>query len=277
MASRPPPPPAVLGQRSAALPCRALAVAGDVQADDQKTPVLERAEVPREGWLYLAAEARLVVKDPRTSRETTFRGPARVKACVDLNEESWLASGTFESSSGTGETPGAEEWVATPLGVVRFGAAKLSVEVGVRDTRVRVASGPAYIWTADDVSGRNADGGQTTAIDADEGWLRLAAGAKTLSPTSPPARLTSARSALQSCISLAKTTRALASALLEADADPMTAMRQVATRRLARAACAVAGVRIALLDPSDAPSEVVGNLAASLKDAAALWRSLPLR
>jgi hypothetical protein len=276
-ASRIPPPPVSLGPRSAALPCRVVTVDGDAQEEgDGGSALTVRSSIPQDGWLLLSAGARLVVKDPRTSRETTFRGPARARACVDLSEESWLASGTFESAVGSGETPGAEEWVATPLGLVRFGAAKLTLEVGARQVHIRVAAGPAFVWIAGDASGRNLDGGTATPTETDDGWLRIAAGSTTLTPASSPPKLAAARSALDACRSLAKAAHDLASALLETDAEPTTAMRQVSTRRLARAACAVAALRTDALSPSDAPDGIT-SLTASLKEAAALWRSLPLR
>jgi hypothetical protein len=195
---------------------------------------------------------------------------------VGFDEESWLASGAFESATGTGETPGAEEWVATPLGVVRFGAAKLSIEVGAKEVHIRVHSGPAFVWTADDAAARGVDGGTLKASEADEGWVRLTEGVRTLAPTSLAPPLTCARSAVQACMAFARAAHDLAAALLETDADPLTAMRQVATRRLARAACAVAALRKELLSPSDGPSDVVATLSATLNEAAGLWRSLPL-
>jgi hypothetical protein len=278
-ASHPPAPPVGLGPRSAALPCRAIAVDGDVEqeAEDARVALAERSQIPREGWLSLSAGARLVVKDPRTSRETTFRGPGRARACVDLDEESWLAGGTFESALGTGETPGAEEWVVTHLGVIRFGAAKLTVDVGSREVRVRVASGPAFVWAADDAAAHSSDGGLVKSMEADEGWVRIAEGAVTLTPAAFAPQLSAARSAVQACMALANASHELAAALLETDASPMTAMRQVATRRRARAGCGVAALRREVLSPSEAPPEATAGLSASLKDAAALWRSLPLR
>ena len=129
------------------------------------TPLLLQGLAPTDAWLELAKGSRVVAKDPRTARETTFRGPARVRACVGYSEESWVASGHFESAVGAGETPGAEEWVATPFGVVRYTAARLSVDVGAHDADVVVESGQAFAW------GTPGDAGA-----ADEGWTRLSVG-----------------------------------------------------------------------------------------------------
>ena len=109
--------------RNAALriPCRAIAVDGPVRVEGADAGALAlQSEIPDQTWLSLGPDARLVAKDPRTTRETAFVGPARVRSCVAHREESWLAAGRFESAIGAGETPGAEEWVVTPLGVVRY-------------------------------------------------------------------------------------------------------------------------------------------------------------
>ena len=72
---------------------------------------------------------------------------------------------------GAGESPGAEEWVVTPFGVVRYGAAKLSVDVGAKDADVAVATGIAFLWTPADVTTR---GGKPSRPDR----RRLASGPK---------------------------------------------------------------------------------------------------
>ena len=125
--------PSPAAARRRGMPGRAIAVDGEVRSeDDGGTPVALSSGIALDPWIDLVSGARLVAKDPRTTRETTFRGPARVRACVDSIEESWVDSGSFESSVGAGESPGAEEWVVTPLGVVRFAAAKLGVQVSTR-------------------------------------------------------------------------------------------------------------------------------------------------
>ncbi len=178
------------------IPCRAIAVDGPVRVEgsgDAGGPLPFQGEIPDETWLTLGKDARLVAKDPRTTRETTFVGPARVRACVAHREESWLVAGRFESAIGAGETPGAEEWVVTPLGVVRYMAAKVAVEVRARDTAVGVGSGPAFMWLDAGVRVTRARGASATDAGAlaeagvgptvdDDGWLRMAEGEVTLSP-----------------------------------------------------------------------------------------------
>jgi hypothetical protein len=268
-----------------AFPCRAIAVEGEVRPDTDAGPALApEAEIAPERWFTLAPNARLVAKDPRTTRETTFRGPGRVRACVDWLEESWVASGKFESTSGAGETPGAEEWVVTPLGVVRFGAAKLTVEAPLRRhaewsaldaVRVAVTEGVAFVWIAVDASRRGPGGVLATGRPdeaIDEGWARIGEAVVKLTSSAPQSALRAAGSAVDSCVAIGTSARDLARALLTSDgAAGATAARQVTTRRLARAACAVAALRVAELPSLDAKA----SLSASLNAAQDLWRTLP--
>jgi len=64
---------------------------------------------------------------------------------------------------------------------------------------------------------------------------------------------------------------AVAAAFSESRADAGTIASQVATRRLARAACAVAGLRVTALPPS----EDAGALFRPLADANAAWNGIP--
>ncbi len=257
------------------LPCRAIAVdgtvgvewerdAGDTGADAGADRLVHNGEIPEGVWLSIAPDARLVAKDPRTTRETTFLGPARVRPCVSHREESWIASGSFESAVGAGETPGAEEWVVTPLAVVRYLAAKLRVDVRTAETTVSLAGGGAFLWLADDVrephAPRGSDAGGTgggagegsTTID-DEGWHRTSdTGVLKLTAVATRTPGDAARSAIDRCTALTRRARELAGKLISepADADGGTAKEQLRTRRLARAACAVAAMRVAALAPS---------------------------
>jgi hypothetical protein len=263
--------------------CRAIAVQGaatvDARGGEGPTPLATDDEVPEKDWVTLAAGARFVAKDPRTARETTFVGPARARACVDHAEESWLAAGTFESAVGAGESPGAEEWVVTPNAVVRYAASRLHLEVHGAETHVTVAGGVAFLWP-------------TRATDLSEGWQRVNQGPTVVSRTSG-SPLTAARSAIDRCAELARRSRDLASALLNgtnngAPGEGGTAgdevKDQVQTKRLARAACAMAALRLATeSSASDGGTSggrvddgAIAALAAKLADADAEWRTLPL-
>jgi hypothetical protein len=261
------------------IPCRAIAVDGPVQIEsdpDAGAPAFAalalHGEIPTDTWLALGPASRLVAKDPRTTRETAFVGPARVRPCVAHREESWIAAGRFESAVGAGETPGAEEWAVTPFGVARYMSAQLHLDVREKDATVDLGTGVAFLWLADDVreappprSPRRAsdasDGTATTAID-DDGWRRMTAGSLALARTGvrPPAD--AARTAVEGCVGLTKTARDLAADLLSglASHDGGVAKEQLKTRRIARAACAIAAIRVDTLPVSKARTDLAARL-----------------
>ncbi|HTQ44604.1 MAG TPA: hypothetical protein VMI75_17710 [Polyangiaceae bacterium] len=263
------------------LACRAIAVEGDVHlevpGDAGMVPLLIEGLVPTEGWLDLAKGTKFVAKDPRTTRETTFRGgPGRARACVGYAEESWIAAGGFDSTMGSGESPGQEEWIVTPLAVVRYAAAKVSVDVRPKDARIAVTTGVASAWVGDDARIRDFDGGATAKAspardETTDGWIRLENASIFLSaaagsPDTPDA----ARAALDKCSSLAKIAKDLTSTLMAGGADAAVITQQVTSRRLARAACDVAGLRIAALPPSEGAL----SLGKSLAEANTAWTTI---
>jgi hypothetical protein len=308
------PPAPAARTRPASLPCRAITVDGLVWTDahpgsalalfrgfvydepdaDAAATLARSAEIPQGPWLSLARDARVVAKDPRTGREATFRGPGLVRVCVDSAEEAWVWSGRFESTLGSGESPGAEQWIVMPLGVVRFGAARLTASVWAKGAAVNVGGGVAFLWTSPDAVGRDpgghaiesaspaarpsgadAEGGPSPTVD---GWTRLSGGVATLAPTvehegtaAYRATLEAAGSAVDTCARTGKAASDLARALLGGDANVETAERQVTARRVARAACGVAALRVDTLPASDARTALVSSLA----EGAARWRSAP--
>lgn len=263
------------------LACRSIAVDGDVHVettvDAGLVPLLIEGLVPTEGWLALGKGAKFVAKDPRTTRETTFRGhdqgSARVRACVGYAEESWIVAGGFDSTLGSGETPGAEEWVVTPLAVVRYASAKLSVDVSPKNEGFSVTGGVAFLWLGDDARFRLLDGGDRGggSEKKDEGWIRLENASASVSPASgTPDTLDAARAALDRCSVVAKATRDLTSTLMAGGADAAVITQQVTSRRLARATCDVANLRISALPPSEATL----NLGRSLAEANMAWTTI---
>jgi len=282
-----------------ALPCRAIAVDGRVLAESgalapatasasapapataptsasalalATAPLALRGEIPSDVWLSLGPDARLVAKDPRTTRETAFVGPARVRPCVAHREESWIAAGRFESAIGAGETPGAEEWAVTPLGVARYMAAQLLLEVRDKDATVTLGTGVAFLWLTDDVHEAPAPHGAadagpgvaTTSLD-DDGWRRMTAGSLVLARTPqagerPPAD--AARAAVDQCAALTKQASDLAGDLLSGliAHDAGLAKDQLRTRRVARAVCAIAALRVDMLPGSKARAALDGRL-----------------
>lgn len=244
-------------------PCRAVQVAGDVRpadpdADAAGPQLATEQEIREPGWVVLAPGARLVAKDPRTTRETSVSGPARARVCVDHREEAWICDGTFESATGSGETPGAEQWVVTPDAVVRYAAAKLRVDVGPKGSSATLLSGTAFIWAPGPVSVeavRHKDGGAAAPSHEDMGdapWRRVSDGTVHVARGSTD---DAAPSSAGDCAARADRSQRLAGELFARhglagpEAGALIA-DQVRERRLARASCALASVRVALLSPS---------------------------
>ncbi len=263
------------------LNCRVIEGIGDARMEtgpDAGAPVLIQGILPSY-WVDMPAGSKLVAKDPQTTRETTFRGAGRIKACVMAQEESWLASGGFESSVGTGESPGAEEWVVTPLGVVfatscgeaRDRRASVDVSAGARDVHVAVASGEAFLWTSADATLK----GAKPADKTDDGWVRADPGTFVITGTGPsgtrPLTEDGARTAVSACGTLGKSAHDLSAQLLAGGADAGTVLAQVTTRRLARAACAVGSLRLGALPPT----ATTASLGVQLNEGTAGWSTLP--
>jgi hypothetical protein len=285
------------------LPCRAVAVDGLVRAEDLAQPgaahgragadagggmaLALQQDIP-ESWLTLAPSSRLVAKDPRTTRETTFLGGGRVRPCVDRREESWVAAGTFESVVGAGESPGSEEWLVTPLAVLRYASAKLRVAVGPKGTSITPSAGVTFAWLADDARARpgsdadagtgaprGVDAGSAGAkVPAADGWERVADVPWVLEPTASMPAPQAARASVDRCAALADRSHELAQLLMAPSVglpDASAAADQVIARRQARAACAVAALRVDAL--AEAPAK--DALAAKLAESVAAWTALP--
>lgn len=273
--------------------CRVIAVNGDARLElgaDASTPVSVQDRVLGSNWITLAPAAHLVVREPRTARETSVQGPGRARMCADsqqnTGEEAWLAAGDFESSPGSGEYPGAEQWVVTAQGVVRYAAARVSVRVRPEVATVAVSEGTAFLWPANDT-----DFVATPPATESEGWQRISTGgrAKVTSKAhgkaenAPPRDAEAVTRSAATCSLLATRARRLAAALLspappaperDSSADAAAeapAAEQVRVRRLARAACAVAHVRA----EKDASEGTRDDISRTLREADSAWRGLP--
>ena len=274
--------------------CRAVSLQGDARvvndADGGSGPALAvLGEIPESDWIALGPDARLAAKDPRTTRETLFLGPGRARVCVGHREESWLASGAFQSETGAGESPGAEEWVVTPLAVLRFSAATLRVEVRGTHAFAEVGGGVVFAWIAPDVhiqrldAGAEARTGSDSAASAGGGraggaWERVTDASLRLSLAAGTQAPAAARAAVDRCETIAHRAEDLTRSLLAphgangvgAGADAIA--DEVATRELARAACAVAAVRTGALGKDSASDDLEGRLRSADK----AWTALPI-
>ncbi len=109
---------------------RAAAGDGDASAGGSRRRSLERGDLLPEGWLVeLEADTELTVQATVSTREITLVGPARAEACPEGDESVRLSYGKVTAVPGAGVRPGADVWVATPLGVVRFSDAKIAIAV----------------------------------------------------------------------------------------------------------------------------------------------------
>jgi hypothetical protein len=254
-------------QPHAIAPCMAATVEGSATTAPLGTPgrpahlgadggsalLVAGAAVPDDVWIDLGMASRLTTRDAASTRETTYLGPGRFRVCIAHKEESWVASGVFESIGGAGERPGGEEWVATPLGVARYDVAKLRLTVKEKTVVARVSSGTAYYWPSDGVTTEYVSdaGGPSPSIN-DQGWVRLdgATGA-TLKVTKATMTAEGAEAALDPCVQAAADAKNTAARLAEPDANfAENASRHVVARQRARAACGVANLRTESLPPS---------------------------
>jgi hypothetical protein len=269
--------------------CRAIGVTGTIAVAETDGGVVSiGAEAPA-AWLDLPEGAHLQTKHPATGRELSFDGPGRVLPCVASRgratdgtsglrpawsapeEEAWIAWGVVASAP-SGEAPGQEEWLVTPLGVVRYTAAQVKVYVDRAERRLRVStmSGAAFAWTPDGIT--VATDPEVAAARDTDGWVRLSGAigfvAVAKKPGSP---LEDARAATTQCTAAAREAHDVAVALSRPDAAiSQLGSRHVTARRIARAACAVASVRVSAVGGADAGAP----LSAQIASAEAAWRNL---
>ncbi len=155
------PPPAVVG-------CRVLAAKGP---SGPGTPGVGTLLTGAE-WLDLAAGVELSLKHTETTRELRVRGPARLRACPEGAETIVLARGGVTSIAGPGTRAGASVMLATPLGVVEYADAELTLDVSDDALTLDVQRGSAALGASvrEDGPGR----APPKPVRPPEGHLKLA-------------------------------------------------------------------------------------------------------
>jgi hypothetical protein len=251
-------------------------------------------------WLALPAHASFTARTLETGRELRFEGPGRVRACG--GDVALVMEGSAIGLPGSGESPGAEQWVATACGVARW-ASGVHRFTGARDAcKLQSSLGTAQLYAASDVTVVEVavDGGAPADADAGvahaagtEGankarataWRRIdGRRAFALHPRGAIDGAAGVKTALAGCEHAAEAVQKVASAMLPvADAGTDAgagagagggrklgdlAEESVVARGVARAACAVAAVRIALAGSS--PLDEARLTAASIR-----WRGGP--
>jgi len=242
-------------------------------------------QIPDEDWISLPAGAKVTAKSPRTLRETTYEGVGVVRPCVDHDEEAWVLSGNFSAISPGNESPGAEEWVVTPLGVARYVSSTLSIRLGKKSIDVKVAGGNASILVPSFAALKDASDAGTVTGDAGVGaWIRVDAGfagslVQTLADEKIPAV------AVAACASSAANAKMIAAQLDLPDAAiGVLGAEHTEARRLARGLCAIARVVVTKLPDDKTPSQASASspktplktkLQEAIDAAEKDWRSLP--
>jgi hypothetical protein len=203
-------------------------------------------------WLDLPAKSSFTVRTLETGRELRYEGPGRVRACS--GDVALVAEGSAVGLPGSGEAPGVEQWVATACGVARWAAGVHRI-TGARDAcKVQSSAGSMNLYVASDVSTEEiVDGGAPAAGDAGApvgSWRRIDIRQSFLLKGRGPLDSAAAtKSALTACERAAADVQRLSAGMTspEAGTNPGDlAAESVAARGIARAACAVAAVRIAL-------------------------------
>jgi hypothetical protein len=241
----------------------------------------ESSDIPEAAWIELDPGAKVTAKHPLSTRETAFQGPGRFRSCVGRAEEAWIEKGKFESVVGSGERPGAEEWLFTPAGVVRYGAGKVELTVtssgaGDSKTEIKVASGTAYVWTADEAGPvKPAVPAAKAPPAAADGWTRLdGEHAVTLTLKKPAKPQDAAEAAIALCKTDAKAAREIGLQIANPDANlAVNAPKQVIARHQARAACGVAMLRAYALDSAAGRDAMV----MAAREADSEWKGRPAR
>ena len=213
-------------------PCRAIQVVGSGRATDAGSAMPLRTGDAVDRWVTLDPSAKATVKEPSSARELLFTGAAGATFLACFHEdEAWLSSGEVVGSRGLGERPGADQWLVTPFAVVRYGAANVDVTVDGTSTRAVLRSGSA--------SAIASDGDTWHALDASSPFVAKG----TLDEASNVATA-------NRCVQTETAAKALEAALLAPGETQDSGFGELArqateARTLARAACAISGLRAA--------------------------------
>lgn len=246
------PPPTTLGAPA----CRAMTVKGAARTA-QGTPLAPMTPLDGETPIELERGAEVALRFPASAREIVLRGPGRLLPCRKGAEQLLVVTGTVVSAPGTGVRPGAELWIGTPFGSVRYGDAAFELSVQPTQWTIQVRSGTVWTTPPPKDRGRPADG-------------RWTGGEKhTARGVADPDAL------VRECQSLAERARSAAQDVLAGGARGLgeRARAQLLMRQQARGAClAAAAAALRVEDPARR-----SRLEDQIRHADALWESVPRR
>ena len=232
--------------------CRVMNLSGEAQRGGQ--PLVAGVKLDAAPSVVLGAKASLHLVHTTSARQWTIFGPARLLACEGGAEELTLASGTLRTEPGTGVRPGAEVWVGTPYGSLRYSDGQAEIRVGERELSVRVSTGEVWF----------------TPLAGDSPEER-----RLTQPTTTFAARThrlAGEPAMARCGRDAALAAERARALLEPSGEPLgkRAAEHVRARQRAHATCASA--RAALLAEAPRDQEAGSTELARYEQ---LWRGVP--
>lgn len=124
--------------------CRAIGVRGSAIVEGGE-PIRRGDALDGRRWLTLEQNSEVVVRHADSSREYALIGPAHALPCRAGAEEVLLETGELRAAPGGGARAGALVLVATPLGLVSYGNAGLTLRATSRAHDVQVQSGSAWL------------------------------------------------------------------------------------------------------------------------------------
>lgn len=256
--------------------CHAIGVRGEVRfagaTDAGAGAIGEGQPLPDGAWVSLGPAARATVHVVASGREVGVVGPAFVRACAHGEESLEVAYGTLSAPLGLGARPGAEVFLATPQGFLRYGEAALRIEVprgSAKGNIALTAGAAAAVLPAGSRVESWGDAGARKPLPG--GGFPLRAGDEVvLARDAATAADAWARSVVDACRKASDAAAEVARSF--ANGEPGSIGERTAhlveTRGRARSACAVAVAAVAAASP-DSP------LANDLATADARWRALP--
>jgi hypothetical protein len=228
-------------------------------------PLLAGERLDARPAVELGTDTGLQLVHTATARAWSLSGPARFIPCEAGAEEVVLALGALRAQPGAGARPGAEVWVGTPFGSLRYLDASAEITASATSLRVRVDAG--QVWF--------------TALDASAAE-RSVSGTQTF--TGKRYRLSRER-ATQRCGEDAASAEARARELLAGSTRPLgeRAAEHVRARQRARASClaavaaTLAAEPAASAEPASAasPSADVQAGYSALARYDQMWRGIP--
>jgi len=238
--------------------CRVMSVSGSAQREG--VPLRAGDTLDRLQAVELGAASTLHLVHTASARQWTLTGPARAFACERGAEEIVLALGTLRTEPGSGVRPGAEVWVGTPFGSLRYSDARAELQVTPEALRVRVSGGSVWLTPL---------GGKATERELTGGTSTYPA---------RPYRLASA-AATAGCDGAARAAEALATELLAPSTEPLgaRARQHVRARQRAHASCSSALAAL-LADGAGGEHDLHAQAGYSaLASSDRRWRSVPER